>query len=272
MGDDANESVPSFSVGDKGDVTEYIAVSTNEDFLKLVNEADKSQVAIKLTQDLMTDVAAWKDKAFGTEKTETIFIDGAGKTITFNQTNSDWNNIATNGAKLIIKNAHITNSGHNNGPWNRHDLNFGCDVELINVTTDKAIALKAGGNLNNVTINDANTSDTYAIWIQPNGQTVSLEGCTIDMIACTDGRGIKIDEQYVDSPAKVTLNVSNTVFKTEEKAAIVVKSKAGADINLTNVINITEVAADNKNAVWVDEASADYYDLVTLTGGTKVQE
>ena len=50
-------------------------------------------------------------------------------TLTFNQTNSDWNNIATkNGAKLILKNLNVTNSGRNDGPWNRHDLNFACEV------------------------------------------------------------------------------------------------------------------------------------------------
>ena len=69
----------------------------------------------------------------------------------------------------------------------------------------------------------------------------------------------------------MTLNVSNTIFKTEEKAAILVKSKAGADIILNN-INITEVAADSTNPVWVDAASAAYYNIVTVTGGTKVQE
>lgn len=232
---------------------------------------DVSEIKVLLTENVTYDVAAWENNALGGENTKTITIDGNGKTITFNQTNSDWNNISTKGAKLIIKNAHITNSGHNDGPWNRHDLNFGCEVELINVTSDKAIALKAGGTLTNVTINDANTSDTYAIWIQPKGQTVTIDGCTIDMLACSDGRGIKIDEQYVDAPAKVTLNVSNTIFKTEEKAAILVKSKAGADIILNN-INITEVAADSTNPVWVDAASAAYYNIVTVTGGTKVQE
>lgn len=150
-------------------------------------------------------------------------------------------------------------------------MNFACDVELTDVTSDKAIALKAGGTLTNVTINDKNTSDTYALWIQPNGQTVTLNGCVIDMIDCTDGRGIKIDDQYVGSPAKVTLNVSNTTFKTEEKAAIIVKSTAGADITLDNV-DITAVAADAVNAVWVDEASSAYFDLVTVAGGTKIQE
>lgn len=243
---------------------------TQNDVVDALNQ-DVQEINIRLASDVTLDVAAWQNNALGGQNTETITIDGQGKTITFNQTNSDWNNITTNGAKIIIKNAHITNSGYNNGPWNRHDLNFACDVELIGVTSDKAIALKSGGKLVDVTINDANSSDTYALWIQPNGQTVTLEGCTIDMIACNDGRGIKIDEQYVDSPAKVTLNVSNTVIKTDEKAAILVKSKAGADIHLTNV-DITEVAADSTNPVWVDEASAAYYDLVTVTGGTKIQE
>jgi len=87
----------------------------------------------------------------------------------------------------------------------------------------------------------------------------------------TDGRGIKIDEQYVDAPAKVTLNISNTTFKTEEKSAIIVKSKAGADIALSNV-NIEGVAADSANAVWVDEASEQYAEYVNVTGGTKVVE
>lgn len=172
---------------------------------------------------------------------------------------------------MVIKNANITNSGYNNGPWNRHDLNFACDVELVNVVSDKAIALKANGTLTNVTINDANTSDTYALWIQPNGQTVTLDGCVIDMLAASDGRGIKIDDQYVDAPAKVTLNVANTTIKTEEKSAIIVKSKAGANINLSQV-DISEVAADNVNAVWCDEASAAYYELISVNGATMVLE
>ncbi|MBQ8724873.1 MAG: hypothetical protein IJY74_04285, partial [Oscillospiraceae bacterium] len=191
---------------------------------------------------------------------------------TFNQTNSDWTNIATtNDAVLTINDAHITNSGYNNGPWNRHDINFDCPVVLNDVTSDKAIALKDAGTFNNVVIDDANDGSTYALWIQPNGQTVTLDGCTIDMIDCASGRGIKIDEQYVANPAKVTLNVSDTTFKTEEKSAIIVKSAAGADINLDR-IDITGVLADNEHAVWVDEASSAYFDLVTVTGGIKVQE
>jgi hypothetical protein len=46
------------------------------------------------------------------------------------------------------------------------------------------------------------------------------------MLDCTDCRGIKIDNQYLKEEEEklVTLNVSNTTFKTEEKSAILVKS------------------------------------------------
>lgn len=234
--------------------------------------ADKEVIEVTLAMNLSYTVAAHSNYAMGTANTKTIIINGNNKTLTFNQTNGDWNNVVTNGAKLILNNMNITNVGKNNGPWNRHDINFGCDVELNDVVSDKAIALKAAGTLNNVTIDDANTSDTYAIWIQPNGQTVILDGCTIDMIDCTDGRGIKIDAQYVASPAKVALNISNTTFKTEEKSAVLVKSAAGAHIIWGEGNDITGVKADTYNAVWVDADAADTYDLVTVNGCNKVLE
>ena len=246
-------------------------VATTPEELKGALTEDAPVIEVVLNDNLTYDVAAWANDAMGGASTEVITIDLNGKTLTFNQTNSDWNNVVTNAGKLVIKNGNITNAGYNDGPWNRHDINFACPVELVNVTSDKALAFKSDATLTNVTIADANTSDTYAIWVQPNGQKVVLDGCTIDMLDCTDGRGLKIDEQYVDTPAKVTLNVSNTVFKTEEKSAILVKSAAGADITLSNV-DIAEVAADSTNPVWVDEASAAYADLVVVNGGSKIVE
>jgi hypothetical protein len=85
------------------------------------------------------------------------------------------------------------------------------------------------------------------------------------------GRGIKIDEQYVKSPAKVTLNINNAIFKTAKKAAIVVKSAAGAEINASN-LNIGEVAQDKNNAVWVDEDAKDYAEKVIVKGASKSVE
>lgn len=269
--------------GENGGV-EYaqgVEVTNSEEFVKALS-ADESQIVIELADDVTVDVNAWQLLPMGGDSTREIVIFGNGNTITFNQLNSDWNNIATkNDAKLVIRDANITNSGHNDGPWNRHDLNFACDVELYNVNSDKAIALKAGGILKDVTINDANGSDTYAIWIQPNGQNVELDGCTIDMIDCADGRGIAINDQYFkggdDAGADateqlpVTLKITDTVFKTEEKAAIIVKTCVGSTIVLDNV-DISEVAADTDNPVWVDEDRRAEADLVTVTGGSKIVE
>ena len=50
-----------------------------------------------------------------------------------------------------------------------------------------------------------------------------------------------------------------------------VKSAAGADIALNNV-DISGVTADSTNAVWNDSDASAYFDLVTVTGGTKAQE
>lgn len=258
------ENVPVDEVIDTDE--ELAAVLSNDSF-------PYSQINVKLGADLTYNVGAREVGAMGSVGTEVITIDLNGHTLTFNQTNSDWNNINTNGAKLVIKNGNITNAGHNNGPWNRHDLNFVCPVELVNVVSDKAIALAKDATLTKVTINDANTSDTYAVWVRPMGQTVVLDECTIDMLNCSDGRGLKIDNQYLSAAeeAKVTLKVSNTVFKTEEKSAILVKTTKGADITLNNV-NIADVAADNVCPVWIDEAVKDYADLVTVTGGNVVIE
>lgn len=250
----------------------YVA---NAEQLKDALTQDEEFIIVELSNDVTYDVAAWENDAMGGASTKTITINANNNTITINQTNSDWNNIVTvNNAKLVINDAKITNTGYNNGPWNRHDLNFACDVELNNVVSDKAMAFKAGATLNNVTINDPNTSDTYAIWIQPKGQTVSLNNCTIDMAACSDGRGIKIDNQYLAAAeeGKVTLNVAGTKFITEEKSAVLVKTTVGAVINWGAGNDIAEVAADNVNAVWVDEATASYADLVTVTGASKIVE
>lgn len=223
-------------------------------------------IVIELLADATLDITAWETLAIGGDATETITINGNGKTLTFNKLNSDWNHIVTkNDAKLILNDMTITDSGYNNGPWNRYDINFACDVELNNVTSTKALAFKADATLNDVAVTE--TNDAYAIWIQSNGQDVAIDGLTVN----SAGRGIKIDEQYVDAASKVELSVKDATFTTAKKAAIVVKSAAGADITLENV-DISGVAADNVNAVWNDEDSAAVYGNITITGGTLAQE
>ncbi len=226
----------------------------------------EKDIVINLLDDVTLDITAWETLAIGGETTETITINGNNKTLTFNKLNSDWNHITTNNdAKLILNDMTITDSGKNNGPWNRYDLNFACDVELNKVTSTKALAFKADATLNTVTVSES--GDNYAIWVQANGQTVTIDGLSVN----SAGRGIKIDNQYVDEAAKVTLNVSNATFITAKKAAILVKNPAGADITVSNV-DISKVAADTENVVWNDEDNVAYFSMITVTGGTKAQE
>ena len=230
------------------------------------------EVTINLLSDATLDITAWQDLAIGGENTTKIIIDGENGendfTLTFNKKNSDWNHIATskdNATDLVLQNIKITDSGYNNGPWNRYDINFACDVELNNVVSTKALAFKAGAKLNNVTIDE--NGDNYAIWIQPNGQNVAIDGLVIN----SAGRGIKVDEQYVTAQ-NVNLSVANATFTTVKKAAIMVKSAANTVITVGEDVNISGVYADQTNIAWVDEDAAAHYGKVTVTGGTLGQE
>ena len=235
---------------------------------------DNENIVVELLADATLDITAWDGEknalSIGSANTKTITINGNSHQLVFNNKNSDWNNIATmNDAetKLILNDMAITNSGHNDGPWNRHDINFNCAVELNNVTSDKALAFKNDATLKNVTVTE--TGDVYAIWVQPHGQNISIEGLTIN---AANGRGIKIDDKYVDNPEKVTLDIANATFNTTKKAGVLVKSKGGAEITVGEGINIDNVAADKENLVWVDEDSAEEFYKVTVNGATVVPE
>ncbi len=267
------------------------AVVASSEVLAKVMKADFHTLNISLNADVAVDVNAnVADYYFGGKNTNVITIDGAkvattaatgagdnAYTLTFNHKNTDWNYIRFNNddAKWVIKNVKITNSGANNGPWNRHDISFFNDVELVNVTSDKAIALFGDSDLTNVIISDVHPEDgeAYALWIRPFGQTVNLKNCALlAHESKTTDRGIKIDNQYVnDGEAKVTLNIDGLKVKSQKKAAIMVKSTKGADINIKN-IDITEVADDKANAVWVDEDTKQYAGLVTVTGASMIVE
>ena len=229
-------------------------------------EADDPQsIVIDLLNDATLDISARANPlSIGTQNTETITINGNGHTLTFNKKNSDWDDVSTaNDAqtKLILNNMTLTDSGYNNGPWNRYDINFSCNVELNNVTT-KALAFKNAATLNNVTVTDNN--DVYGIWIQTNGQDVTMNNVTVNV---PNGRGIAIKDQYVNAaPAETTsLEVEDVTFTTAKKAAILVTSQYGAKIEATS-LDIMNVAADSENAVWVSDDRANLYGEVTLTG------
>lgn len=242
------------------------------------------EVVLDMAGDVKMDVAASDENYyFGTKTTKSITIEGNENTLTLNHTNSGWNCIrcVNDDAKWIINDVNLTNSGHNDGPWDRHDIRFYNQVELTDVNSDKAIALLNGADLTNVNISDIHSSNSemYGIWIVPNGQTVNITGGSIIAHSSKSGdRGITVNNQYVsEQVGDVTLNVTGTKFETQKKGAIHVKfdnkynKNYKVKINITG-IDISGVAYDKVNAVSVDEDSEEYFGNVTVTGGTKVQE
>jgi len=254
---------------------EYVASIGDKKYESLKDALDAAKesedIVVDLLADAALDITAWdgdKNKlSIGSANTKSITINGNSHKLTFNQLNSDWNNVATmNDAvtKLVLNDMAISNSGYNNGPWNRHDINFNCAVELNNVTSDKALAFKNSATLKNVKVTD---TGVYGIWIRPVGQNISIDGLTIDA-----ERGIKIDSEYLNTPALVTMDIANATFNTVKKSAILVKTPGGAVIKAGEGINIDNVKADKENLVWVDEDKADEFYKVTVEGATIVPE
>ena len=230
-------------------------------------------IYVELTDDVALNGNGVK---WGGKDTELIVIDGkklatyaatgastGNHTLTFNTTYRLHIETVNPDAKVILRNLNVT-TNKESGTWDTYDIQFNCNVDIENVNFQKAIAFVKDGqsvSIKDVTINE--THDYYAMWISAVGQTVNIDNLVVN----SEGRGIKIDEEYLDASevAKVTLNINNAKFTTAKKAAIMVKSVAGADITLSN-IDITGVAADAEFAVWVDEDSAAYADKVSVTG------
>ena len=260
--------------GDVITVKQAQIVATADEFAAAL-KSDAKIVSVVLADNLDVAISSLGQQTGGSGEyklggvnTEKITIDLNGKKL--NITTTYWSNLGAknNDAVFTIKNGTMTSS-QPTGTWNSYDLTFSnCNYVIEDVVFEKAIALAATGksaSLKNVTIKE--THDYYAMWVRAAGLNVTADNLTVE----SAGRGIKIDEQYIDAPAKVTLTVKNSKFTTAKKAAILVKSAAGAEINVEN-IDIAGVAADTTNAVWVDADSAAYYDLVTVNGATKVQE
>ena len=233
-------------------------------FAEAIAAIGNGDVVIELLADATFDYNA-RD-AYGTAETTSVTVNGNGNTLTLNQKNSDWASIGlANNSKLVLNNMTIEKTGYGDtdGAWNKHAIIFSCPVEMNKVTVNNSIAVQAGAALTDVTINEAN--GYYGLWINGNGQTVTVNGGSIT--ATNGGRGIKIADQYIDAPAQVKLSVTGTVFETAQKAAVLVSSKAGANITASDV-DITKVAADQVNFVWVDEDWAEYFSEVEVTGAT----
>ncbi len=255
------------------DVNHYAAKIGDEKYATLeeaIDDIGDGDVVIELLEDASMDYGA--REAFGTDGTTSLTINGNGNTLTLNQTNSDWSSFGLKNpdAKVVFNNMTIEKTGYGDtsGAWNTHTINITSEVEMNKVTVNNAVSVQDGAKLDEVTINEAN--GYYCLWIKANGQSVTVTNS--EMNATNGGRGIKIGDQYVnEDTATVTLTVEDTKFNTAKKAAVLVSSVEGANITATNV-DITNVAEDTVNFVWIDEDYADTKDKTTVNGGTVYQE
>ncbi len=242
-----------------------------ETLQKAIKAVGAGDVVIELLADATLDYGA--REAYGTADTTSLTINGNSYTLTLNQTDSDWSSIglANPDAKFVFNKLTIEKTGYGDtsGAWNTHAVWIKSNVEMTDVIINNSLAVNSGAVLNNVKINE--TNGYYGLWICGNGQTVDVNGGSIT--ATNGGRGIKIADEYVnDAVAQVTLNVTGTVFNTAKKAAVLVSSTAGARVT-ANGCDISGVAEDKENFVWVDEEWSAYYNNVKVYGeAAKTQE
>ena len=216
---------------------------------------------------------------FGGASTKTITIDGGAAGAELNIVSRYRNHIDTkNNATLILKNLTISSNYKVEGStWDDYAIIFDCPTIIENVTFTRQVALGKNQKheLSKVTINQtAATGDMYALWLEA-GVDVTLKDCMINSINPNAGslnRAIKIADEYITNPQLTKLAVSGTTFKSQKKAAVLVTSTAGANIVWGEGNDISEVAADNVNAVWNDADRTAAWNLVTVTGCTKKQE
>lgn len=232
--------------------------------------SDAAQISITLVEDIDLPIASLGQQTGGSgeyklggENTESILIDLNNHTLNLTTSYMSKLGAKNEDALFTIQNGTMTSST-TGGTWDIYDLTFAnCNYKIEDVVFEKSIAFTNDNRtvtMNDVTINEQN-GDYYAMWISAVGQNITIDGLTLS----STGRGIKIDEEYVNNPAKVTLNISNSTFTTASKAAIMVDSKEGAEINVANV-DISKVAADPFFTVWIDEDAKDYADKVIVNG------
>ena len=258
---DNNTYGTAYVVGSKVPVAK-IGDKTYYKFEEAISSVGAGDVVIELLSDATLNYPARKE--YGTNETTSLTINGHGNILTLHQTDTDWSSLGlvNEDAKFVFNNMTInkTKAG-GNGAWNNHAINFYANVEMNGVTVNNSMQVTKGANLNNVTINEG--GGYYGLWVSAQEQTVTMNGGAIN--ATNGGRGIKIADEYVDAPAKVTLSVEGTTFNTAKKAAVLVTSTAGATITVSEV-NIENVAEDNENFAWVDEDRAANFGEVTVNG------
>ena len=248
---------------------ETFIVKTDEELAAAI-KSDAEVVEIILGADL--NISAANAAAIAGANTQKITIKGNKAltrsaadcyTLTINTTYNNVVKAVNPEAELVLQDLNLK-SNKAEGTWDIYDILFKNDVTLKNVNALQSIALDdtvQNAKFENLTITESH--DYYALWICAAEMNVEWKGGAVN---CPNGRGVKIDDQYLENPGHTTLKIEDVVFNTAKKAAIVVKSAAEVTVNTTN-IDITNTV-DPINEVWVDEDAAANYDKVTVNATT----
>jgi len=254
-------------------------VDNAEDFLTALNNASEYS-KIVMTNDIVLDGGT--SAKYGAMDLKEVIIEGSKSesrsastgryTLTFKDSYRTYINLNNPDAKIVFNNVNINRETTNtNTHWHNNNMKFCCNAEFNNVDFNKGICFDNAKTfvMNNCSINKGKVA-TYALFITA-GCDVTIDGLSVTHSEGVAGRGIKIVDEDVAEPTLTTLSVSNSKFVTASKAAVLVGSKAGANITWGEGNDISGVAADQMNAVWVDE---DYKNIedVTVTGCTVVVE
>ena len=248
---------------------ETFIVKTDEELAAAI-KSNAEVVEIILGADL--NISAANAAAIAGANTQKITIKGNKAltrsaadcyTLTINTTYNNVVKAVNPEAELVLQDLNLT-SNKAEGTWDIYDILFKNDVTLKNVNALQSIALDdtvQNAKFENLTITESH--DYYALWICAAEMNVKWDGGAVN---CPNGRGIKIDDEYLENPGHTTLTIKDVVFNTKKKAAIVAKSSAEVTVNTTN-IDITNTV-DPINEVWVDEDAAANYDKVTVNKTT----
>ena len=247
---------------------EGVEVSINADAAhidNLLNVKDE-YVTINLTENVVINGECYREYA-GAE-TKVLTINGNGFTLTYKDGYRTYIKLANPEGKLVLNNLKLYRETTNADiHYHNNNMSIYCNTDMNGVELNKGIILTNGSKFvfNNVNINKGKVA-TYAMFIKA-GCDVTIDGMNITHSEGVNGRGIKvIDEDMTGEIPSTKLTIANTKFVTEEKAAVLVGSKGGANIVWGEGNDISGVKADTKFAVWVDEDWAAYDDLVTVTG------
>ena len=236
-------------------VFEPAAIFTKEEFVAAAT-ANVENIVIKLQNDIeFGDGARTNFWEIGGSDTKTVTIEGTGnELLTYANDYRSQIKTVNPDAKLILKNFKMT-STNAPSPWDVYDILFCTPVEIENVTFNKAIGfIGASAYLKNVIIDESSNTKTctYAMWVSPDkDMTITMDNCEIKNSAYSDGRAIKICDQYLTNPGKVTLTVNGGKFSASStsKPFIYVGNKGGNTITTTGDIDITGIASGKMFAV-----------------------